>query len=53
MFGHNGSGKSTLARILNGLQLPTDGSVSVQGTELTEETIWDIRRQVGMVFSES
>ncbi|UAL47587.1 energy-coupling factor ABC transporter ATP-binding protein [Sutcliffiella horikoshii] len=50
IVGHNGSGKSTLARILNGLQLPTDGSVTVQGTELTEETIWDIRRQVGMVF---
>ena len=50
IVGHNGSGKSTLARILNGLQLPTDGTVTVQGTELTEETIWDIRRQVGMVF---
>lgn len=50
IVGHNGSGKSTLARILNGLQLPTKGSVTVQGTVLTEETIWDIRRQVGMVF---
>jgi energy-coupling factor transport system ATP-binding protein len=50
IVGHNGSGKSTLARILNGLQLPTEGSVSVQGIKLTEESIWDIRRQVGMVF---
>ncbi|MCM3620454.1 energy-coupling factor ABC transporter ATP-binding protein [Sutcliffiella horikoshii] len=50
IVGHNGSGKSTLARILNGLQLPTEGTVMVQGVRLTEETIWDIRRQVGMVF---
>jgi energy-coupling factor transport system ATP-binding protein len=50
IVGHNGSGKSTLARILNGLQLPTEGSVTVQGIKLAEDTIWDIRRQVGMVF---
>ncbi|QFT87217.1 Energy-coupling factor transporter ATP-binding protein EcfA1 [Bacillus sp. THAF10] len=50
IVGHNGSGKSTLARILNGLQLPTEGEVTVQGIKLTEESIWDIRRQVGMVF---
>ncbi|KMJ56817.1 cobalt transporter ATP-binding subunit [Bacillus sp. LL01] len=50
IVGHNGSGKSTLARILNGLQLPTDGTVTVQGVRSTEESIWDIRRQVGMVF---
>ncbi|CAG9622191.1 energy-coupling factor ABC transporter ATP-binding protein [Sutcliffiella rhizosphaerae] len=50
IVGHNGSGKSTLARILNGLQLPTDGTVHVQGVELSEESIWDIRKLVGMVF---
>lgn len=50
IVGHNGSGKSTLARILNGLYIPSAGSVHVCGIQLSEETIWDIRKQVGMVF---
>ncbi|MFC3885322.1 energy-coupling factor ABC transporter ATP-binding protein [Bacillus songklensis] len=50
IVGHNGSGKSTLAKILNGLLLPQDGTVIVRNTVLSEETIWDIRREIGMVF---
>lgn len=50
IVGHNGSGKSTLARILNGLILPQSGRVNVCGVDLSEETIWKIRKQVGMVF---
>ncbi|MFD2216891.1 energy-coupling factor ABC transporter ATP-binding protein [Metabacillus endolithicus] len=50
IVGHNGSGKSTLARILNGLYVPDKGKVRVCGVELSEETIWDIRKHVGMVF---
>jgi len=50
VVGHNGSGKSTLAKILNGLQFPEKGQVKVQNLLLNEETIWDIRRMVGMVF---
>lgn len=50
IVGHNGSGKSTLARILNGLYVPDKGKVRVCGNELSEETIWDIRKHVGMVF---
>lgn len=50
VVGHNGSGKSTLAKILNGLQFPESGSVIVDDMPLSEETIWDIRRVVGMVF---
>lgn len=50
VVGHNGSGKSTLARVLNGLILPQQGQVHVNGALLTEVTVWDIRRQVGMVF---
>ncbi|RSK52257.1 energy-coupling factor ABC transporter ATP-binding protein [Bacillus canaveralius] len=50
IVGHNGSGKSTLAKLLNGLQFPKQGTIEVCGMELTEETVWDIRKQLGMVF---
>lgn len=50
IVGHNGSGKSTLAKILNGLQFPESGEVSVESLILAEETVWDIRKMVGMVF---
>lgn len=50
IVGHNGSGKSTLARILNGLLLPQSGLVTIDGITLSEDTIWDIRRKIGMVF---
>ena len=50
IVGHNGSGKSTLARILNGLLLPQTGSVTIEGVQLNEESIWDIRKKIGMVF---
>jgi energy-coupling factor transport system ATP-binding protein len=50
VVGHNGSGKSTLAKILNGLHFPETGTVKVQNLPLSEETVWDIRRMVGMVF---
>ncbi|MEK3889027.1 energy-coupling factor ABC transporter ATP-binding protein [Bacillus sp. FSL K6-3431] len=50
VVGHNGSGKSTLAKILNGLQFPESGSITVKDLPLSEETVWDIRGMVGMVF---
>lgn len=50
IVGHNGSGKSTLARILNGLLLPQTGTVIIEGVQLNEDSIWDIRRKIGMVF---
>ncbi|MED0714173.1 energy-coupling factor ABC transporter ATP-binding protein [Aeribacillus composti] len=50
IVGHNGSGKSTLARMLNGLLLPDEGTVTVSGITLSEKTIWDIRKRIGMVF---
>ena len=53
IVGHNGSGKSTLARALNGLILPDEGSIKVGGIKLTEETVWDVRKKVGMVFHRS
>ncbi|WNS75637.1 energy-coupling factor ABC transporter ATP-binding protein [Bacillus sp. DTU_2020_1000418_1_SI_GHA_SEK_038] len=50
IVGHNGSGKSTLAKLLNGLQFPQEGSITVNGIPLTEETVWDTRKIIGMVF---
>jgi energy-coupling factor transport system ATP-binding protein len=50
IVGHNGSGKSTLAKMLNGLHFPEKGDVTVDGIALEEETIWDIRSKIGMVF---
>lgn len=51
IIGHNGSGKSTLAKHLNGLLLPTQGRVLVNGMDTRHrEEIWTIRREVGMVF---
>lgn len=51
VLGHNGCGKSTLAKHFNGLLLPLGGNVYVNGVNTKdEEKIWEIRRQVGMVF---
>ncbi len=50
IVGHNGSGKSTLAKLLIGLQLVDSGEITIAGMMLNEANIWDIRRQVGMVF---
>ncbi|MDQ0156971.1 energy-coupling factor ABC transporter ATP-binding protein [Robertmurraya andreesenii] len=50
IVGHNGSGKSTLAKLLNGLQYPNEGRIEIGGIYLTEETVWDTRRLIGMVF---
>ncbi|OAT81198.1 energy-coupling factor transporter ATPase [Desulfotomaculum copahuensis] len=51
VIGPNGSGKSTLARQLNGLLLPTAGTVKVAGMYTNDPArCWEIRRRVGMVF---
>lgn len=51
VLGANGSGKSTLARLANGLLLPSEGTVGVDGLDTGDpETIWELRRRVGLVF---
>ncbi|WP_077303334.1 energy-coupling factor ABC transporter ATP-binding protein [Virgibacillus pantothenticus] len=50
IIGHNGSGKSTIAKLMNGLLFPQEGEIYVAGKKVQEETIWDIRKDVGMVF---
>lgn len=49
VIGTNGSGKSTFARLLNGLVLPSAGTVLVGGQD-TAKQARHIRRQVGFVF---
>ena len=49
--GHNGSGKSTLSKHINGLLLPSEGQVFVNGLDTKNENdLLAIRQQVGMVF---
>ena len=49
VIGPNGAGKSTLARLVNGLVLPTEGQVLVDGID-TRGDLAAIRRNVGFVF---
>ncbi len=50
VLGHNGSGKSTLARLVNGLLTPSGGKIIVLGEEVREDNLFEIRKQVGIVF---
>ncbi|GAA3607288.1 ABC transporter ATP-binding protein [Nonomuraea rosea] len=51
VVGANGSGKSTLARLINGLALPTSGTVTVLGLN-TRRDAAKIRRGVGFLFTD-
>jgi len=51
VVGANGSGKSTLARLLNGLVLPSQGRVSVDGLDTARDGA-AVRRRVGFVFTD-
>ena len=51
ILGHNGSGKSTLAKHINALLSPSEGSLWVNGMDVTkEENILPVRQTAGMVF---
>lgn len=55
VIGRNGSGKSTLAKLLNLILEPTSGKITIAGKEitspeLTEDGLYELRREVGMVF---
>ena len=54
IVGPSGSGKSTVLRCINRLEIPTEGSIVIDGVELTDQgcDIDKIRAEVGMVFQQ-
>ena len=51
VLGHNGSGKSTFAKHINGILLPTEGTVWISDMDTRDAgQIWEIRKKAGMVF---
>lgn len=54
LIGHTGSGKSTILQLLNGLNVPSEGTVTINGTRVTKDSsqkgLKDVRKQVGLVF---
>lgn len=55
VVGYSGAGKSTLLRLVNALDRPTSGSVTVAGREvsrLSERDLRDVRRDIGMIFQQ-
>ncbi|MGD9696665.1 MAG: energy-coupling factor ABC transporter ATP-binding protein [Thermoleophilia bacterium] len=52
VVGANGSGKTTFARLLNGLTLPTEGTVSVDGIDTARDRR-GVQRRVGFVFQDA
>ena len=50
IVGHNGSGKSTTVRLIDGLLEAEKGSIKIKGQLLTIDNVWDLRRQIGLVF---
>ena len=50
ILGHNGSGKSTLSKLLVGLYKVNKGHIFIDDIELTEDSVYDIREKIGIVF---
>lgn len=52
LVGENGSGKTTLIKLLCRLYDPTAGKITIDGTELKEFKISDLRHQIGVIFQD-
>ncbi|WEV67009.1 ATP-binding cassette domain-containing protein [Bifidobacterium sp. ESL0769] len=50
IIGQNGAGKTTLAKQLNGILRPTEGTLKIDGTEISERTTAQWAKRVGYVF---
>jgi ATP-binding cassette, subfamily B, bacterial len=52
LVGENGCGKTTLIKLLCRLYDPTSGSITIDGIDIREFEITDLRRQVGVIFQD-
>jgi cobalt/nickel transport system ATP-binding protein len=52
LLGPNGAGKTTLLLHLNGILRPSQGTVRVAGLEVSDESVLEVRRRVGLVFQD-
>ncbi len=52
LIGPNGAGKSTFMSLLNGVALATEGTVKIEGLEVTKHNLSTIRKKVGIVFQD-
>ena len=52
ILGPNGAGKTTFVFHLNGVHLPSEGSVHVSGLPVTKENLREVRRRVGILFQD-
>jgi cobalt/nickel transport system ATP-binding protein len=52
LLGPNGAGKTTLLLHLNGIFRPTSGKVRIAGLDISDESLMEVRRRVGLVFQD-
>ncbi|MET9213079.1 MULTISPECIES: methionine ABC transporter ATP-binding protein [unclassified Nocardia] len=55
VIGYSGAGKSTLVRLINALEKPTSGTITISGAPITgvpESAVRTLRRDIGMVFQQ-
>ena len=50
IIGHNGSGKSTVAKLITGLLEKKSGTIMIEGLELNDENLRELRNRIGIVF---
>ena len=50
ILGHNGSGKSTISKLLVGILAADKGTIEINGTILSEDTVDEVRKHIGIVF---
>ena len=52
LIGENGAGKTTLVKLLARLYDPTEGRILLDGTDLREYDVEDVRREIGVIFQD-
>jgi subfamily B ATP-binding cassette protein HlyB/CyaB len=53
VVGKSGSGKTTLTRLMQGIQIPTEGIIKLDGVDLRQIDLQHLRHNVGVVLQES